>query len=257
MSGYQDTAHHGLEHEFMHRSHQAEDSQRRRETAAPVSDIPIHADQTLPQFRQRPPLKVIRPPQEPSIPGETASKLTGHQVRSTLLSMHATADRYRTHGNSGPLRTSLRKIAEYEAELAAKHGWMVDDYNHTRDAQRSERQQRQIAPRPETHTTETQACAAAIAGAANVPTHELIRCTAPGCRRLAVVDVSSQAPHCGAHQPAPPPAVEAARKAEAEGSSQAEPSALDKAVEALIRKHTRGTVLDAVWEVSGRISPWR
>lgn len=89
------------------------------------------------------------------------------------------------------------------------------------------------------------------------PAHRPTRCTAPGCRRLAVVDEAAAAPHCGAHQAAPPPAVEAARKAQAEASSQARLSELDRTVETLIRAHTMGSVLDAAWAASARISPWK
>jgi hypothetical protein len=92
--------------------------------------------------------------------------------------------------------------------------------------------------------------------------HQTVRCSAPGCRRLAVVDEGA-APHCGAHQPPVPPAVEEARRRQAEAnerhdaSKAAELSELDRAVEALIRAHHLGPVLDAAWAASARISPWK
>jgi hypothetical protein len=175
----------------------AEEIERTHEAARLRSEPSEPPRPALPVFQLPTRTQIIpAPPQTPTIPGEKASKLTSHQLRSTLLSMHATADR---------------------------------------DQQRSERQRAQIAPAPEYH--------------------EPARCTAPGCRRLAVVDEGA-APHCGAHQAPVPPAVEAARKREAEG--QADPlTELDRAIEALIREHHMGAVLDAAWAASARVSPWK
>jgi hypothetical protein len=182
----------------------AEEIERTHEAARLRSEPSEPPRPALPVFQLPTRTQIIpAPPQTPTIPGEKASKLTSHQLRSTLLSMHATADR---------------------------------------DQQRSERQRAQIAPAPEYH--------------------EPARCTAPGCRRLAVVDEGA-APHCGAHQAPVPPAVEEARRRQAEAnerhdaSKAAELSELDRAVEALIRAHHLGPVLDAAWAASARISPWK
>jgi hypothetical protein len=193
------------------------------------------------------------PTRTQTIPAPAApSKLSPMQLRAQLLGMHATADRYRTYGHTGPLRASLKKIETYETELRQRTDQdAMAAYAKDRDQQRYERQRAQTAPRP------------APAGAlmhittpAPAPEyHEPARCTAPGCRRLAVVDEGA-APHCGAHQAPVPPAVEAARKREAEG--QADPlTELDRAIEALIREHHMGAVLDAAWAASARVSPWK
>jgi hypothetical protein len=112
---------------------------------------------------------------------------------------------------------------------------------------RAQRQRAQTAPRPAPQPTPAPA----------PEYHEPARCTAPGCRRLAVVDEGA-APHCGAHRPEPPAAVEAARKSESERKyGPAELSELDRAIEALIRTHHLGPVLDAAWSASARVSPWK
>jgi hypothetical protein len=112
-----------------------------RERAAEInSPGVIHDPPALPVFHAAPPLQVIHPPADPP---RKASKQTAHQMRSSLLSMHATADQYRTYGRGADLKRQLAKIADREATLRAAAPEMWQTYQADRDA---ERRARQIAP---------------------------------------------------------------------------------------------------------------
>jgi hypothetical protein len=93
------------------------------------------------------------------------------------------------------------------------------------------------------------------------PRAEPIRCNLvmPGgetCQRLAVEAVSITSPRCADHTAA---AAEAKpkRQARPKPETTATPSAalteLDSAVEALVRQHTSGAVIDAAWAAAHRL----
>jgi hypothetical protein len=200
--------------------------------------------------------------------------------------MHATADSYRTSGAKNALRQQLDKIAAREGQLREASAVVWADYTEERDKQRAQRQRAQIGkPEPaqekppvrryEEYTPGSQteeefqradeARARTLEAAYQRERHAeppaparpvqpidkpLERNTAPIIR--APQDAPDRTPRARSQANATRRATVATAAAPA---SQAPPElpGLDAAVEALVRQHTAGAVIDAAWAASARL----
>jgi hypothetical protein len=190
----------------------------------------------IPTYRPPQPGPRIAAPKDDTTDATQASRMSRAQLADRIRQMEATAEKYRTQTFPAEKPSARiqrqQKLTAYKAELARREA-----------ADAAERQ-----AEADTVAAGGRVVSAIEEAAAKLAARLAIECpqchAAPGARCTNYAGA-----HCAPHSARKSPA------AKNKPTSQAEPelSELDRAVEALVRQHTSGAVIDAAWAAAHRI----